>query len=55
MKKSNSQTAYELLDKFKENLFAVEFVSDEEAKLLYNTILFWREHCERYFDLLEYY
>lgn len=53
MKKSNTQIAYELLDKFKENLFAVEFVSDEEAKLLYDTILFWREHSEKYFNLLE--
>ena len=51
--KGNSIKAYELLNKFKENLFATEFVSDEEASMLYHTILFWREHSEAYFDLLE--
>ena len=51
--KGNSIKAYELLNKFKENLFATEFVSDEEANMLYHTILFWREHSEAYFDLLE--
>ena len=31
---------YSLLTKFKGNLFATEFVDDEEAEILYNTILY---------------
>lgn len=45
--------AYELLEKYKENLFAVEFVSDEEAKMLYKTILFWRYFNNAYFEYLD--
>lgn len=52
MEKINTKRAYELLDKFKDNLFASEFVSDEEAEMLLNTILFWKTHSEAYFDLL---
>ena len=37
---------YELLNKFKESLFAIELVNDEEAVILYDTILFWREYYE---------
>lgn len=53
MKEIDTKKTYELLNKFKNNLFAVEFVTDEEAEMLYHTILFWKEHSERYFDLLE--
>lgn len=53
MEKINTKRAYELLDKFKDNLFTVEFVSDEEAEMLLNTILFWKTHSEAYFDLLD--
>ena len=53
MEKINTKRAYELLYKFKDNLFAVEFVSDEEAEMLLNTILFWKTHSEAYFDLLD--
>lgn len=55
MKKTDTKKAYELLNEFKDNLFATEFVSDEEAEMLYHTILFWREHSEAYFNLLENY
>lgn len=52
MEKINTKRAFELLEKYKCNLFAVEFVSDEEAEMLLNTILFWKIHGEAYFDLL---
>lgn len=52
-KKINTKRAYELLNEFKDNLFAVEFVSDEEAEMLYHTILFWRSKCEAYYNWLE--
>ena len=53
MKKSNTKKSSELLDKFKLNLFATEFISDEEAEMLFNTIMFWKQHSEAYFNLLE--
>lgn len=53
MKKTDTKKAYELLNKFKENLFAIEFVSDEDAEMLYHTILFWRKHTKLYFGMLE--
>lgn len=53
MGKSNTKQSYELLEKFKHNLFATEFVSDEEAEMLFNTIMFWKQHSDAYFNLLE--
>lgn len=53
MKKIDIQKAYELLNEFKDNLFACEFVTDEEAEMLYYTVLFWYEYSEKYFDLVE--
>ena len=53
MNKIDTEKAYELLNQLKENLFAVEYVSDEEAEMLYNTILFWMHYSDAYFDLLE--
>lgn len=53
MKKLDPERADELLKDLKYNLFAPEFVSDEEAEMLYHTILFWRSHSNAYFDLLE--
>lgn len=40
--------AVALLDKFKINLFASEFISDEEAEMLYHTILNWKERADWY-------
>ncbi len=42
-----------LLNKFKENLFAPEFVSDEEAIMLYHTILNWKDKSEMYDGLCD--
>ena len=53
MKKTNTERASELLKELKYNLFTPEFVSDEEAEMLYHTILFWRHHSNAYFNLLE--
>ena len=52
-KRIDTGRASELLKDFKDNLFASEFVSDEEAEMLYFTILHWKLHSELYFDLLE--
>ena len=52
-KKVDVDKASELLKDLKYNLFTPEFVSDEEAEMLYHTILFWRNHSNAYFDLLE--
>lgn len=40
-----------LLNRFKENLFAVEFVDYEEANILYYTFLKWKEKADMYDDL----
>ena len=42
MKKIDAEKASELLKDLKHNLFTPEFVSDEEAEMLYHTILHWR-------------
>ena len=41
---------YYLIEKFKENLFATEFVSDEEAEMLYHTIIYWKDKADMYDD-----
>ena len=46
--KCDDQKAYRLLDKFKENLFACEFVSDEEAEMLYNTFINWKDRLDNF-------
>ena len=45
--KCNEKVTLELLDKYKENIFATEFVSDEEATILYNTILYWKNSANK--------
>lgn len=40
--------ASHLLDEYKINIFAPEFVSDEESEMLYYTILDWKEKYEIY-------
>lgn len=46
--------AFALIDEYKDNLFAIELVSDEEAEMLYHTILNWKEKSEMYDDLCGY-
>lgn len=46
--KCDYDKAFTLIDKYKDNLFASEFVS----KMLYNTILNWKEKSEMYDDLV---
>lgn len=53
MKKIDTDKASELLKDLKYNLFTPEFVSDEEAEMLYRTIIFWRSNSNAYFDMLE--
>ena len=50
LSKVNDEEAYFLLNKYKSNLFACEFVSDKEAEMLYYTILWWRDMCDTYYD-----
>ena len=51
--KCDYEKAYYLLDKFKDNLFAVEFVDDEEAEMLYHTFLNWKDKADMYDGLCE--
>ena len=51
LSKIDYNKAYQMIDKFKECLFAVEFVSDEEAEMLYNTIVNWKDKSDLYDDL----
>ena len=51
--KCDYDKAFALIDKYKYNLFASEFVSDEEAEMLYHTILNWKEKSEMYDDLCD--
>lgn len=46
--KCDYERASLLLDDFKENLFAIEFVSGEESEMLYHTILNWKDKSEMY-------
>lgn len=46
--KCDYERAESLLNKFKTNLFACEFISDEEAEMLYHTILNWKDKSEMY-------
>ena len=48
LSKVNDEKAFRLLKEFKENLFTCEFISDEEAEMLYHTILWWRDMCNAY-------
>lgn len=37
-----------LLEKYKENIFATEFISDEEADMLYAIIMRWKDNSDMY-------
>lgn len=50
MRKVDVDKASELLKDLKYSLFTPEFVSNEEAEMLYHTILFWRSHSIRFVD-----
>ena len=51
--KCDDERTYFLLNEFKENLFASEFVSDEESVMLYHTILNWKDKSDMYDDLCD--
>ena len=51
--KCDYDKAFALIDKYKDNLFVSEFVSDKEAEMLYHTILNWKEKSEMYDDLCD--
>lgn len=51
--KCDDTNAYYLLNKFKDNLFAIEFVNDKEAEMLYHTFLSWKEKSDMYNDLCD--
>lgn len=46
--KCDDNKAYCLLNKFKDNLFACESVSDEEAEMLYHTFISWKEQVDNF-------
>lgn len=46
--KCNDDFTMAFLDKFKDNIFASEFTTDEEAEILYHTILNWKEKADMY-------
>lgn len=46
--KTCSAKALKLLEKYKENIFATEFISDEEAEMLYGIIMTWKDNSDIY-------
>lgn len=42
-----------MLNKYGENLFAIEFVDDDTATILKDTILSWKEKADMYDDLCD--
>jgi len=53
MSKINYDKSESLVNRYKDNLFATEFVSDEEAEMLYHTILNWKEKADMYDNLCD--
>jgi len=53
MSKIDYDKSESLINRYKDDLFATEFVSDEEAEILYHTILNWKEKADMY-DLCDY-
>lgn len=49
----HNEMALEILNKFKESTFATEFVDDDTATILLDTILFWKEKADMYDDLCD--
>ena len=50
--RTNKQRALDLLNNFRKNIFATEFISDEEATLLLRTIFEWKEKAHKYDDFV---
>lgn len=46
--RTKEQRALDLLNNFRDNIFAKEFISDEEATLLLRTIFEWKEKAHKY-------
>ena len=51
--KTENKIAAELLDNYKDKLFAVEFISDEESEMLYRIFDKWRKLAEEYTKILD--
>lgn len=49
----HNELTLEMLNKYGENLFAVEFVDDDTAIILKDTILSWKEKADMYDDLCD--
>ena len=49
----HNDMAVGILNKFKENVFATEFVDDDTATILLETILFWKKKADMYDDLCD--
>ena len=49
----NNEWSVDTLNKFKDNIFAVEFINDFESELLYNTIMYWKEKADTYDEIVE--
>lgn len=45
------EKALKLLKEYKENIFATEFISDEEAEVLYTTIMDWKDSADMFKEL----
>lgn len=48
----NNKWSADMLAKFKDNIFATEFVNDDESELLYNTIMYWKEKADTYDEIV---
>lgn len=46
--KTCSAKSLKLLEKYKKNIFAIEFISDEEAEMLYEIIMRWKDNSDMY-------
>ena len=49
--KTCSAKSLKLLEKYKENIFATEFISDEEAEMLYEIIMRWKDNSDMYYKI----
>ena len=47
----NHEKASKLLKEYEDNIFATEFISDEEAEMLYATIMDWKDSADMFAEL----
>lgn len=48
LSKVDDERAFELLKRYEEGLFDGNYLSYEEAEMLYHTILWWKDMCDAY-------